>query len=94
MVDKKEAQGNPRDEQLFEIISNDPFAKFMGFALEELSPGYARLSTVFKKELLNFHGVIHGGAIFSLADAAFAASSNSHGKASLAVNKSGCEYEY
>jgi len=31
------------------------------------------------EDLLNFHGTPHGGAIYSLADAAFAAASNSHG---------------
>ena len=72
--------------KLFEMISRDKFAKFMGIELEFLKPGYARLSMTFTKEMLNFHGIVHGGAIFSLADAAFAASSNSHGKASVALN--------
>jgi len=35
--------------------------------------------------MLNFHGIPHGGAIFSLADAAFAAASNSHGTRAVAL---------
>jgi len=35
--------------------------------------------------LLNFHGKLHGGAIYSLADAAFAAASNSHGDAAVGL---------
>ncbi len=34
---------------------------------------------------LNFHGTPHGGAVYSLADAAFAAASNSHGDAAFAL---------
>ncbi len=75
-----------QNDKLFELIYNDSFAKFMGIKLESLKPGYARLSMTFTKEMLNFHGIVHGGAIFSLADAAFAASSNSHGKTSVALN--------
>ncbi len=75
-----------QNKKLFEMISSDSFAKFMGIKLESLKPGYARLSMIFTKEMLNFHGIIHGGAIFALADAAFAASSNSHGKTSVALN--------
>jgi acyl-CoA thioesterase len=77
---------NELQNKLFEKISNDNFAKFMGIKLESLKPGYARLSMTFTKEMLNFHGIIHGGAIFALADAAFAASSNSHGITSIALN--------
>jgi acyl-CoA thioesterase len=35
---------------------------------------------------LNSHGTLHGGAIFSLADAVFAAASNSHGVVAVAIN--------
>jgi acyl-CoA thioesterase len=37
------------------------------------------------EDLLNFHGTPHGGAIYSLADAAFAAASNSEGDTALAM---------
>jgi len=35
---------------------------------------------------LNFHDVAHGGPIFALADAAFAAASNSYGVKAVAFN--------
>jgi acyl-CoA thioesterase len=35
---------------------------------------------------LNSHGTVHGGALFSLADAAFALASNSHGIPAAAIN--------
>jgi len=66
----------------------DPFCHFLGINLLEVRPGYARLSLEIKPTMLNFHGVAHGGVIFALADAAFAAASNSHGRAAVALNVS------
>jgi len=66
-------------EELFARIAADPFAQSLGITLEELRPGYARLRMETTPQMLNFHGSVHGGAIFSLGDAAFAAASNSHG---------------
>lgn len=64
--------------QLAKKISKEPFANFMGIRLLELREGYSRVVMKTKKCMLNFHGTTHGGVIFSLADAAFAAASNSH----------------
>ena len=71
--------------QLAKKISRDPFAKFMGIHLLELREGYSKLMMKAKKDMLNFHGTMHGGAVFSLADAAFAAASNSHGVQAVAL---------
>jgi len=57
----------------------------MGIELLEVKPGYSRLSMMVGEHHLNFHGLPHGGAIFSLADAAFAAASNSHGQTAVAL---------
>lgn len=67
-------------------IGQDPFAKWMGMELEELTPGQARVAMALTPAMLNFHGIPHGGAIFSLADAAFAAASNSHGQPAVALS--------
>ena len=37
------------------------------------------------EDLLNFHGTPHGGAVYSLADAAFAAASNARGQTAVAL---------
>lgn len=73
-------------EALAAKFREDPFCRFLGIRLEELRPGYARLSLEVTPAMLNFHGVAHGGIIFALADAAFAAASNSHGRAAVALN--------
>lgn len=75
----------PASDPVFRKIGQDPFAKSMGIELEELRPGYSRVSMTLTPRMVNFHGIPHGGAIFTLADAAFAAAGNSHGQAAVAL---------
>ena len=69
-----------------ERIERDPYARLLGVKLLELGRGFARVQMEVREEMMNFHGVTHGGAVFSLADVAFAAASNSHGQVALALN--------
>ena len=66
-------------------IEDDNFAKFMGIRLLELKKGYSKVTMLVTKEMVNLHEVAHGGAIFALADAAFAAAGNSHGQKAVAL---------
>jgi acyl-CoA thioesterase len=66
-------------------IEDDNFARFMGIRLLELKKGYSKLTMLVTKEMVNLHEVAHGGAIFALADAAFAAAGNSHGQKAVAL---------
>jgi acyl-CoA thioesterase len=75
-------------EQAAQQISEDPFARFLGIELLELREGYSITALTVAEHMLNFHGIPHGGVIFSLADAAFAAAGNSHGHVALALNVS------
>jgi acyl-CoA thioesterase len=43
-----------------------------GLKIEEVREDYARVSMVIRADMLNGHGLAHGGMIFSLADSAFA----------------------
>ena len=76
----------PASDPVFRKISQDPFAKWLGIELQELRPGYSRVAMTLTHAMLNFHGIPHGGAIFSLADAAFAAAGNSHGQTAVALS--------
>ena len=78
--------GREAERKIFAKISQDPFAKSLGIELLELRPGYSKTAMTVREEMLNFHGIPHGGAIFSLADAAFAAASNSHGRTAVALH--------
>jgi acyl-CoA thioesterase len=55
----------------------EPVASFLDIKLEELEPGYAKVSASLKPEYENFHGVVFGGIIMAVADEAFAYAVNS-----------------
>lgn len=84
-VDGTDSVGGTVPEELRERIAADPFCETLGVELRELAPGRAVTALEVTDGLLNFHGTPHGGAIYSLADAAFAAASNSHGEAAVAL---------
>ncbi len=63
---------------LFDFFKNDRFASMAGVELMEISEGYAKARMLITPEHLNGGGVCQGGALFTLADLAFAAAVNSH----------------
>lgn len=75
-------------DMLSKFVKNDRFAKHLGIEMLEYSPGRARAKMPLLSHHLNSAGTVHGGAIFSLADAVFSAASNSHGTLALAINVS------
>ncbi len=56
--------------------------------IEDVRAGYARVSMVVRADMLNGHGVAHGGMIFALADSAFAYVCNGANHASMAAQAS------
>jgi acyl-CoA thioesterase len=54
----------------------DLFAENLGIQVHETKDGYAKVSMTVKKTHTNALGYTHGGAIFSLADYAFAEACN------------------
>jgi acyl-CoA thioesterase len=68
-----------------ERASNDPFCETVGIELASIRPGYAETTLTVGEEHLNFHGTPHGGVVYTLADAAFAAASNTGEKAAVAL---------
>ena len=56
-----------------------------GIVLEEARENYARVSMVVRSDMLNGHGIAHGGMIFALADSAFAYVCNGSNHASVAA---------
>ncbi len=69
-----------------EYFAGDRYAALTGVEIEEVAPGYCKTSMVIEEKHLNAAGVVQGGAIFTLADLAFAVASNSHGQLALAIN--------
>ncbi|HPC96521.1 MAG TPA: PaaI family thioesterase [Sedimentisphaerales bacterium] len=71
-----------------EFFKNDRFAEHCGIELVEVGEGRAKTRMKIEDRHLNGVNVVHGGAIFTLADLAFAAASNSHGTVAVAINAS------
>ena len=67
-------------------LRQDAYADLLGIELVDVEPGYSLVSMTVRDDMLSFHNLPHGGAIFSLADAAFGAAGNSHGVTSVALN--------
>lgn len=64
----------------------DPFMRTLGLEGEIPSPGRARVWGTLKPEHTNSLGSAHGGFLYSIADAAFALASNSHGAIAVALS--------
>ena len=67
------------------FFKNDRFARLAGISLVEVSPGYSKVKLNVTPEHKNGAGTVHGGALFTLADFAFAVASNSHGILAVAA---------
>lgn len=74
------------EQTIINKIKDDPFTKSLGIKYLEIKKGYGKVSLALRQDMVNFYGVAHGGVIFSLADAAFAAAGNSHGQVAVAMN--------
>lgn len=68
--------------------SHDLFAKHSGIELVEVGEGHAVTAMKVQPFHFNAAGTVHGGAIFTLADFAFAAASNSYGTIAMGISTS------
>jgi acyl-CoA thioesterase len=85
-----------RAQQLAELAGKtmyerDPASQKLGMTLDEIRPGYARMSMRVREDMLNGHSTCHGGYIFMLADSAFAFACNSHNFNTVGA---GCSIDY
>lgn len=69
-------------------LQPDPYMQLLGLEILYLGPGRASLQAQVEAAHLNIHGICHGGFLYSLADAAFALASNSHGTPAVALTTS------
>lgn len=66
-----------------ERFANDRYATSNGAVIEEIGDGYAKVSMEIDEHHFNAAGGIMGGAVFTLADFAFAVAANWQGKTIL-----------
>ncbi|MFC0624776.1 hydroxyphenylacetyl-CoA thioesterase PaaI [Kribbella deserti] len=60
----------------------------LGMRLADVGPGYAKLEMKVRDDMVNGHGIAHGGLVFTLADSAFAFACNSRNVSTVAQ---GCD---
>ncbi len=70
------------------LMERDRWAAVAGARIAEVREGYARVTMRLRPDHLNGVGVVQGGAVFTLADFAFAIASNSHGTVAVALDVS------
>lgn len=81
---------DPRAQSLAELaaqalFSRDQASKSLGITIEEVRPGFARLRMTVRMDMVNGHGMCHGGIVFALADSAFAVACNTHNAVTVAA---------
>jgi acyl-CoA thioesterase len=74
------------DKNWYEFFERDRFAYQNGMRLTHIEPGMAEAVMAIEDRHLNAANIVQGGAIFTLADYAFAAASNACGTFTLGVN--------
>jgi len=83
--------GNGVMEKVKRFFKRDQFAAYIGIELVEVGPGRAVAKLAIEPRHLNGLGSVQGGAIFTLADLAFAAAACSHGQEAVGIN---CSINY
>ena len=63
----------------------DDASKGLGMEILQIRAGEATLAMTIQPNMVNGHGIAHGGFIFTLADSAFAFACNSHNERAVAA---------
>jgi len=71
-----------------EFFKADRYAALSGIELLEVEPGRAKTRMEIRDMHLNAGNVVQGGAIFTLADFAFAAAVNAYGNLAMSIETS------
>lgn len=67
------------------LYSTDRASQGLGLEIIDVAPGRVRVEMTVRPDMVNGHGMCHGGIIFALADSAFAFACNSHGEPMVAA---------
>jgi acyl-CoA thioesterase len=70
------------------MFDNDRASQNLAIRILEVSPGSVRIAMTVRADMVNGHGMCHGGFIFTFADSAFAFACNSHGEPMVAAGAS------
>jgi acyl-CoA thioesterase len=65
---------------------DDHASQGLGMEILDIKAGYAQMAMTVKPEMVNGHGIAHGGFIFTLADSTFAFACNSRNERTVAAH--------
>jgi acyl-CoA thioesterase len=67
------------------MLASDAASRMFGIEVLGYGEGWARAQLTVRDDMVNGHGICHGGVIFSLADTVFACACNSWGLVTVAA---------
>ena len=67
------------------LFAGDEASRNLGMRIEAVRPGFARMRMAVRGDMVNGHGMCHGGIVFALADSAFAVACNTHNEVTVAA---------
>lgn len=79
---------NNFDDLMIRLNSSSMYLQSNDMKVTELENGYSKLEMIIDEQILNIHGYVHGGALFSLADTAAGAASFTAGRDSVTLQAS------
>jgi acyl-CoA thioesterase len=88
LLDPDDTEEENHMEAMNKFVQRDEYARHIGVEILDYGRGTARARMKIGRQHRNSAGMVHGGAIFSLADAVFSIASNSHGTLAVAINVS------
>ena len=68
------------------MYARDAASQSFGMTIDEVGPGWAKLSMIVRSDMTNGMGICHGGVMFSLCDSAFAFACNSYDRKTVAAS--------
>ncbi len=77
---------SPIRDHVFRLLAEDPYAAHLGIRVVEAGEAAVTVAMDVQPFHRNFLGGVHGGAVFSLADAALSLISNAPGPRAVAID--------
>ena len=70
------------------MYAGDTASQALGIELLDAAPGSVRVAMTVRADMVNGHGICHGGVLFTLADSAFAFACNAYNDTTVAASGS------
>jgi acyl-CoA thioesterase len=67
------------------LFAGDRASRALGMRITGVRPGWARVVMLVRPDMVNGHGICHGGLVFALGDSAFAFACNSYNDSTVAA---------